>query len=507
MNVLKKQSRTKKSLYNAIANSIALLVTTIFQLVSVRTVLLYLGSEYNGVNGIINSFLSVLMLFESGFTIATLVMIYEPYEQEDYQLLNRILSKTYLVFRKIGILMFLVGMILATVYCCFIKSDIQYIVLLTLFFFSILTTSFNFFYVYKYRLLFQVSQNEYILHLLSILYAIIGQGGMILIIYYTQDIIYARGFFTIITLLYGFLISLFAKKLFPLISFGEECSDIQIKGTNDLLAVKVAGMLSNICTVFFLATFVGATTASVYAVYESVIRVIYSYSFVFLSAPKNSLGQIIQTDRSRLKDVLIEFEYWVSVILTILFSITFILIIPFVKLYTSGVTDVNYIQPSLGALLILISVTEILRIPSGMCIEMSGLFMLERQYMIFATIILLVLSVLGGLIWGLWGLLIAKFIFNIILGCIEVGYTHFRIVNKTFCLFAKNVVPNMLFAFTVSCIGYKLVEPIITSWQAFVAIGIIVTASIIVLTIVFNWIYNPKMVLTVIKRIKPIVKK
>ena len=86
--------RTKRTVLNMIFSVISLMVSSILSMLLTRTVLVYLGSDYNGLNGTITQFLSVLMLFESGFTVAALVKLYKPFGVENYDEINKILSKT-----------------------------------------------------------------------------------------------------------------------------------------------------------------------------------------------------------------------------------------------------------------------------------------------------------------------------------------------------------------------------------------------------------------------------
>ena len=103
--------RTKRTMLNMLFSVASLFTSSVMSLLLTRTVLLYLGSDYNGLNGTISQFLSVLMLVESGFTIAALVKLYKPYGDGDYDSVNKILSKASIEFRKIGFAMLVIGFI------------------------------------------------------------------------------------------------------------------------------------------------------------------------------------------------------------------------------------------------------------------------------------------------------------------------------------------------------------------------------------------------------------
>ena len=161
--------RTRSTVLNAITSVVSMIISSTLSLVAVRTVLVHLGSDYNGLNSTITQFVSMLMLVESGFTLAALVRLYAPYGKKDYAEVNRILSKTKVTLRRIGWTMLILGLAGSCLYALIIDTNIEYFTTVLLFSFSIAATAFNFAFVYKYRLVFQVTQREYIIHTINML--------------------------------------------------------------------------------------------------------------------------------------------------------------------------------------------------------------------------------------------------------------------------------------------------------------------------------------------------
>ncbi len=450
--VSKNISRTKRTMLNAIFNSLSLLTSTLLQLIAVRTILVYLGSDFNGINGTINSFLSMLMIIESGFTLATLVKLYRPYGENDYETLNKYLSKTNDIFHRIGVIMFVVGLVAAAIYGFFIKTSIDYWTVIVLFAFSITSMSFNFFYTYKFRLLFQVSQSEYVIYIINIVLSLISNIGMILLIRSTKNIIIARGFYAACSVVSGFVIAAITGYLFPKAKYNGDTTGATIEGTKDLFVSKISSMLYGSLTVFYMATFVGTLQTSVYAVYDSILLVISQFSSVFLSSPLNALGQIINTEKERVKSIFLEYNYVAILAICLICPSTMALIMPFVRLYTVGVDDVNYIQPLLAVLMLLILVTQLVHIPSGHCIELSGRFSVVKKIQLMTLVLILVLSTIGGIIWGIIGLLSAKLLTNIVLASVEIYYAHKQITGVTLRSFFRIALPNLCFALLVSIV-------------------------------------------------------
>lgn len=497
--------RTKRTLLNMIFSVISLVISSILSMLLTRTVLLHLGSDYNGLNGTITQFLTVLMLFESGFTVAALVKLYKPFGDDDYQEINKIISKTAQKFRQIGLLMFLVGIAAAAVYILFIKTDVEYAVVLAMFSFSVASTAFNFAYTYKFRLMFQVSQKEYIIYFINIIQYLIMYGGMILIVNSTKNIVFARAFYFIMNVLSGFAVGICAKKSFPKTKYNAECQGVKIEGTRDLLISKIVGILYSSLTFFYMSTFVGTLQTSIYAVYNSVMSIVHNFTNVALNAPQNALGQIINTEKEKLKKTLNEYEYASTFLTCVLLSATMALYIPFVRIYTNGVTDVDYIQPKIALLLVLITISQMIHIPSGKCIELSGKFKIAKRIQMVTLVLLAVFSAVGAISGGLIGLLLAKLATNVILAIMEIGYTHIKIAKGSLTNYLLTVLPNVAIAAIISFAEYRVLLDMNMNLFMFLVAGVIVVVVNSMLLLLFGLIFYPKLLKQLFIRAKKII--
>lgn len=499
--------RTKRTLLNALLSSLNLIVSSLLSLIATREILLYFGSDYNGLNSTITQFLSVLMLAESGFTVAGLVKLYKPYGEKDWITINSILSKMNQILKKIGLTMFAGGMVGACIYALFIKTSVDYATVVILFSFSIFSTAYNFFCVYKYRLLFQASQTEYVIYGINLIYYIVMYSGMILVIHITKSILLARGFSMVCSLISGMAIGLFAKKQFPSADFRADYSGVRIEGTKELFISKIVGMCYSSLTVFYLSVFTGTLYTSVYSVYNSAISLITHYVHSMSTAPQNALGQVINQEGNRLKKILAEFEYTTVLMSSILFSVTMVMLIPFVRIYTAKIVDVDYIQPLIGIFMVLTSVMQIIHIPSGLCIELSGRFRIVKRIQYIALVVLVILSSVGSYFYGFLGLLAAKLITNIVLAVIEVSYAHSKIVPHSIGLYIKITVPNLLLASLLTLCEYSIMCEINLSIWGFLITGFVITILNAVILLGFNRLLYKELLMGLTDRFKRILLK
>lgn len=330
----------EKSFLNSITSLLSVFISSLFLIILGRIIIENLGSDYNGVNATATQILNILTLIEGGFTTASVVSLFDPYMSKNISKINDILTTTSKTFLKIGIMTFLVGTILSVSYSFFIKSSLPQYVIILIFLLSISSTVFNLIFVNRYKIIFQVAQNEYIINTILTIINIITQLSSIFIIIKTKNIILVRLVYFLYSILGGIVIIIYARKKYTFISFNEHNDPSLIKGTKDVLVGKFTSVIYSSATVIFLSTFVGTLSTSIYSTYNSVVSVIRNCIYSFVNAPQNALGQLIASKNNKdLARIFNEYEYIVLMIECILLSITYVMIIPFIKLYTDMITS------------------------------------------------------------------------------------------------------------------------------------------------------------------------
>ena len=66
-----------------------------------------------------------------------------------------------------------------------------------------------------------------------------------------------------------------------------------------------------------------------------------------------SMGQLFHSDRERYRRLFECYEMYYMALVFSLYSIAHIFLLPFIKLYVRGVTDINYLDPNLPFLFII----------------------------------------------------------------------------------------------------------------------------------------------------------
>ena len=498
--------RTKRTVLNAAASIIYLAVTSILSLFINRIVLQTLGSDYNGVNATVSQSLVVLSLLEGGFTLASLVALYKPYTTNDYQVVSSILSTTKTAFTRIGKYSLIIGGVISFVYPLTIKTELSYPVLVLVFLLSVIAFWFNLSIISKYRLIFQVAQREYIVVLIQLVITIVVQCITYIVLILRPDIIILRVISLAGTLLAGLLIKFAAQKTFAFVDYSKKPDFSRIKGTKDVFIGNVTSYVYSSSTVLFLSTFVSTVMTSIFAVYNSILSMMLNIVYAVLKAPQSALGQVIaEGDKEKVKEVFQQFEYITILAVFAIFPITYTMIMPFIALYTKNVSDANYINETLAAMMIFVAVAELLHIPSGLCINLHGDFKAIRNIQLTCSIIIILSSIIGAYLWGLYGVIGAKLLSALFLAFAEIIYSRTRLLNLSIFSFLKVLLPSAVSTTITSIVLKNIFYHYISSFGMFLVFGFLTAIIICSVLYTVNHFMFPEKVRQIILRVKSIL--
>lgn len=417
-------SKTKKSVYNLTASLLQVLVMQVITLIVSREVLAVYGSDINGVNAVFTNTLVWLMLIEGGFTFASSVALFKAFGKKDVLQANRILSATKKILYKIGAYVGIGGVILAFVAPFFIKTSLSYELMLYIFLLMAFGTFFGLSFTRKYILMLSVKQEEYFKTYITIIVSILINVMVYLIAIKGINYIWIRVVFATGVVLTGLFTYIVVKKRYPYISYNEQPDMEAIKGTKDMVFNKLASLVNSSVPLIYIAAVVGASYASVYAVYMIVFGFITKLNMMVANAVQNGFGQLIAEKKANevYKKFTI-FEFSLIFISFLMISIATPVTMPFIKFYTKNVIDVNYVNWNYLYLFVAITLIKIIHIPSGIVMLMSGAFKKSKKFQIKALFVLITGVVIGGLIWKVEGILLGVFIGGMVLALQEIHYT------------------------------------------------------------------------------------
>lgn len=503
------QNKNKLSLFNAASALAMTLINGLMGIVVTRLIIGQYGSDFNGLNSTANQIVNVLLILEGGFTVASNVALFGPLSRQETDIVNGILGATRKKFRKIGLLFLLIGVAVAAIYAWAANSNLDWDLIFTLIVMTVVPAAFNLFYATTYRVLLQTQQKEYIINVCTIITLGLGHLANIVLVMLEGPMWMVRFNTMLFALLNSLMIAGYARWKNKFIHWKATTRPELIQGTGDVMAQKITGVIYKSAPIVFLSISPtgGTELASVYAVYSNVFTMLKSLLHAVIDAPRHSLGQLLtEREREDVWPVFAQYEYIAFLAVFVMLSTCCTLILPFIKLYTAGVEDINYYDMTIAVLMVVTSAIEMMHIPSGHLLNMAGLFRISRNFQVISCIVLVISMALGGMLWGVYGMLAAVLLCAVLLALMEMGYVHLK--------FFRNKLPQLLRLFLplaltgIAACYLQMQLPLqINSYLWFVVYGVIFVTVNTVLASIVSLIFNRQAFFAMLRRAKSLVKR
>lgn len=386
--------RTKNSITNIIVSLLYRIITIVSGFVISKILLSSYGSEINGYISSSKTILGYLSLLELGLSGASIYSLYPCLATKDDKQTSIILSQTRRMYIRTG-LFFLIALILTSfTYPLVVKGTLDYYLEVILFFVLAGATIIDFFGFSKYRVLFTADQSEYILNICNIIYAVVHLSLVVLTDVLNLNVIIMQctaiiAFFARSILLYIF----YKKKYKKRFSFREREKTNHIQQRWDVLIHEISWLVLSSLPLIIISTRFSLFESSVYSVYFLVIGNLQNTLSIVYQSVIASFGQLYSLKKyDRFLSVYNKFEILYMFLSSFVFAIGMALTIPFVKIYTKGVNDYNYVNLILLISMVIRNFANTARTPTSVIVGSTGGFRKTRIYAIVSIIGSIVIS-------------------------------------------------------------------------------------------------------------------
>ena len=154
-----------------------------------------------------------------------------------------------------------------------------------------------------------------------------------------------------------------------------------------------------------ISVFCGLTQASIYAVYALVLTALKNMIGQAFNATKYVLGSKYAKDPEHYAHTHDVYNSIYICAVFIVFTVAYLMLLPFIALYTDGVADANYLDPKLPVLFVLIELLSACRIVGGELIRLSLHAKQTIGRTIAEAVINLVMSIVLVQFIGIYGVL------------------------------------------------------------------------------------------------------
>lgn len=353
----------KATLTTMVSGLLLQFVTIISGFIIPRIILLYFGSAVNGLVSSINQFLSYIYLIEGGITGVVSANLYKALASGDIKKISSVVVTAKKFFNKIGLIFISYAVVLAFVYPVLFNTKYDYTFVCTLALILSVNLAIQYMFALSLRTFLIADKKGYIVNFTQIVITLLN-----IILAYVSVIIYPS--IHLLKLLTGIsfavqpiVFSRYINKNYK-IDWKSETDNNLIKERWNGFAINIAAFIHNSTDVTLLTVFSSLEIVSIYNVYSIVTTGVKSLIKSVTSSINPTIGiAYARRDYNDLHQKLDLYEYIVFLLVFFMFTMTGLLITPFVMIYTHGVTDVDYNQPLFGVLFVLAEGLYLIKYP------------------------------------------------------------------------------------------------------------------------------------------------
>lgn len=465
-----------------------------------RFILIYYGSEINGLVSSITQFLSIITFLELGVGGVVQATLYKPIAENNYLFLSKVLSSAKKYFRILSYILVIYIIVLIIVFPIIVDSPLDFISNSIL----IVAMSISLFCQYYFglinQLLLNADQKTYVHTILQIITIILYTFISVVLIVNNFSIVLVRAMASLMFLIKPIVMSIYVKKKYMIETIAHT-EDVLPQKWNGV-AQHIAYTITNSTDIVVLTVFSTLENVSIYSVYNLVINGLKLLISSLTSSIQSFFGNLLAKEEyNTLGKFFSKIEWIIHTLVTNIFSITSVLITPFILIYTAGVQDVSYNVPVFGFLITMTQMLYCLRLPYYLLVNAAGQFKETQNGAIVEAIINVVISVLIVNKYGLIGVAIGTIIALGFRTIYLVIYLSNNILKRPATLFLKQIIVDLV---TMCLIHLASLFVTVKSYDFFswVYLAIIISCISLIISFIINYLFYNDRVLEIIKKIR-----
>lgn len=408
-------SRTIAFLKNTSSAALLQITTMFVGFFIPRIIISIYGSEINGLVSSITQFIAYFNLVEAGISSAAVWALYRPLAEHDYKTLSAIIVAAKNFYNKAGYIFISLTFGLAIIYPIFINVHLlTYLEVFLLVLILGASGALEFFTLAKYRVLLTADQKAYVISIASVCAIILNALIIVILAYLKFNIVFVRFIALLSVFLRSVILYTYVRKNYKFINYNQEPDENKLNKRWDAMFSQLLGVVQSGAPIILITIFSDLNMVSIYTVFHLVICGITAMLGIFINGLSASFGEIIiKNEINILRKIYNEFELGYYMLITVVYSVAFIMIMPFIRVYTKNIADISYDFPIIGFLMVLNGLLYNLKTPQGMMVISAGWYKETKVQTIIQALILVIVGSICGHYWGIFGILFGGILSNI----------------------------------------------------------------------------------------------
>ena len=474
-------SNTKKLARNSLVSLLYQFVLVVSGLLLPRFIMEHYGSLTYGLVSSISQFLGLITLCELGIGAVIQSSLYKPLVKKDYEAISKVFVSSQLFFRKVTIVIVAYIIVLIFMYPLAVDDSFDFLLTTGLIISISVTYIFQYLFGITNQMLLDADQEVSVEVGPQIITTIIATALSILLMELDCSIVQVKAASALVYIARPIYLSWYVRQHYPLnrkIVYTEEPIKQKWNGIAQHIANVVLRNTSTIC----LTLFGNLHFVAIYAVYSMVIKA-FSQAIESTSISLTSfLGVKIaeaDADESNRTFGLVEFIF--HNVMTLMFALIAMLIVPFIRCYTKGIEDADYIQPLFAFLMVAGYYIYNLRTPYHVIIKAAGHYkqtqrsaLIEALINILLTLVLIKISPLMAVTIGFLCAMLYRTVYYI---C----YLRDNILYREVKIFVKYCISDIALICIILALSFLFPENTVDNYMSWIVYSLeLTTASIII---------------------------
>lgn len=404
-----KNTREKKLKKNTTSPLVFRLLNIVFGIVLPRIYLQYYGSSVNGLINSITQFLNFVSILELGMGTIVESALYKPLANKNIDEISSIIVSAKTFYRILARILIVYVAVLIIIFPRVVNN--QYSMFYTGFLIVAISIGLfaNYYFGIVNTLLLNADQRGYVQYNIQSLMVVVNFIASVIMISHGVNIQIVKLTTGLLYLLRPIYLYFYVKKNYAInwsIRYDKEPLEQKWNG----IAQHVANLVLENTDVILLTFFSTLSTISVYSIYSMIVSSIERLFSALTNGVLALWGELwVRGERTLLTSQFKKVEWMIHNLVLFIYGCTGILIVPFVKVYTRGIYDVNYNVPFFAVIITFAYLARCIQRPyTTLCFAANRYRETQNCYIITALINVFI-SVIAVKSYGLIGVAIGTF--------------------------------------------------------------------------------------------------
>lgn len=328
--------------------------------------------------------------------------LYKPLAENDGVGISKVAKSSERFFKRIAYILVVYTVALMLIYPL-VADDFDYVYTMLLILVISVSTFAQYYFGMTYKLILSADQLGFIQFTVNSIALILNTAICIVMMRFGASIHFVKLATSLIFLLQPIALSLVARHRYKI--------DKKIILIEEPIKQKWNGVAQHISAVVFENTDIAVLTifstlenVSVYSVYYLVVHGIKQIILALTNGTQAMFGNMLAKKESESINKFFSFFEWIMhTAVTLAFSMTAVLIVPFVSVYTKGINDVNYNVPVFAGLITLAYAIYCIRVPYNTMVLAAGHYKQTQLSSMIEAGLNITISAIAVFLFGLAG--------------------------------------------------------------------------------------------------------